>query len=83
MGNENGPSLAMTRAVNAPIALVQLERQIGLAAGLSFTLSLVTGAAIIYAFWLMLATLVGGALNSTVWSMSNRLKPKSAVTSSP
>ena len=39
------------------IALAQLERQIGLAAGLSFTLSLVTGAAIIYAFWLMLATM--------------------------
>jgi ABC-2 type transport system permease protein len=39
------------------IALVQLERQIGLAAGLSFTLSLIAGAAIIYAFWLMLATM--------------------------
>ena len=39
------------------IALAQLERQIGLATGLSFTLSLIAGAAIIYAFWLMLATM--------------------------
>lgn len=38
-------------------ALIQLERSVGLVAGLSFALSLVAGAAIIYAFWLMLATL--------------------------
>ena len=38
-------------------ALMQLQRTVGLGAGLAFTLSLITGAAIIYAFWLMLATL--------------------------
>ncbi|HET7767494.1 MAG TPA: ABC-2 family transporter protein [Chloroflexota bacterium] len=38
-------------------ALVQLERSVGWLAGLSFLLSLVAGAAIIYAFWLMLATM--------------------------
>lgn len=38
-------------------ALFQLQHSVGLAAGLAFTLSLIAGAAIIYAFWLMLATL--------------------------
>ncbi|MGI8423854.1 MAG: ABC transporter permease [Chloroflexota bacterium] len=39
------------------VALAQLDRVVGVTAGLTFVLSLVAGAAIIYAFWLMLATM--------------------------
>ena len=38
------------------IALAQLERSVGLVAGASFIVALGAGAAILYAFWLMLAT---------------------------
>ncbi|HET6320095.1 MAG TPA: ABC-2 family transporter protein [Chloroflexota bacterium] len=40
------------------IALAQLERSVGPAAGLAFVVALLAGAAILYAFWLMLATTV-------------------------
>jgi ABC-2 type transport system permease protein len=44
-------------AVIIAIALAQLDAVVGLPAALSFVVSLIAGAAIIYAFWLMLATL--------------------------